>query len=45
MTVLFEDGETLLKAKRWLEETNSSTQFHMTNAALILANMARSGMS
>ena len=40
MQVIFEDTETLQLTKRRLE---ASTQLHMANAALVVANMARSG--
>ena len=44
MEAVFEDGEILTIAKKWLEEAHSPTQFQMANAALIVANLARSGM-
>lgn len=40
MEILYEEGNTLLQAQEWLK---SSLQLHMANAALIVANMARSG--
>lgn len=40
MEALFEDGEVLRVAKGWLEGT---AQLRMANAALIIANLARSG--
>lgn len=43
MEALFNDGETLAIAKGWLEGTHSSSQLRMANAALIIANLARSG--
>lgn len=42
MEALFKDGEIITVAKRWLEDTHS-TQLQMANAALIIANLARSG--
>ena len=42
MTVLFQESEILSVAMKWLEAT--STQLLMANAALIIANIARSGM-
>ncbi len=45
MQAVFEDGETVGVAIRWLEATDSSMQLQMANAALIIANMARSGRS
>lgn len=40
MEALFKDGEVLRVAKWWLEGTE---QLRMANAALIIANLARSG--
>ena len=40
MEALFKDGEALAVAKMWLEGTS---QLRMANAALIIANLARSG--
>lgn len=40
MEAIFEDNETLPQIKAWLE---APTQFHMANAALVVANIARSG--
>lgn len=42
MKVIFEDNETVPRLKEWLE---APTQFHMANAALLIANVARSGTS
>ena len=42
MEKLFEDKEVLSIAKRWLGD--QASQLHRANAALIVANMARSGM-
>ena len=43
--VIIDAGEVLNVARSWLERTESSTQLQKANAALIIANMARSGMS
>ncbi len=40
MAKLYESGALLLKAKEWLQ---SSEQRHLANAAIIVANFARSG--
>lgn len=44
MKVIMDAGEVLNVARSWLEGTESSTQSQKANAALIIANMARSGM-
>ena len=41
MEAIFGDGETVPLMKTWLKEP--PTPLHMANAALVVANMARSG--
>jgi hypothetical protein len=43
MEAVFGDGETLTVVRSWLGGTYS--QLRMANAALIIANLARSGKS